>query len=1401
MTDSTVADKETTNQDEDDSPPLPNDGSQNDGLAQDDDVSVLSAASGGQNPGQNIPQRIISRRDITNIVDRQNHALSISRPVQMIIATGNSDESQPLPTRWREMASREDDLLTSGINFAQDEIYELPLQGSDNELSYDASSVTREDVTTSQSQPSSLPELPANVGIETTAARFDATDTTMRFFKGMGFSRDPRIALNNDDQTANLSDNSYLTDDSGNFVFKTQKTKHRTVEGTPEEYAGLRLLQILDDIRAPRAAFDRIFDWIDFSRSHGYDFETNPMTKLKHFRTGMRKKYRDYGVIDPMPKQVPVNIFVLDKEGNLKEQEMLVNIWEFKEVMVSLMSDVSIWGNPDNLNLNQQNPFLPMDNYEQAGDWYMNTVMMKNVTGYDGRFLVPLVASTDECPLTANTRFNGQPFLITTTLIKRSLWKHRHVWRCLSLIPSEKQDVSQAGASLARQRPETKFISSANYHRVMEKAIESIIKVQRRTIPISRYNDGISYKASHEEGFFTMVTLGEVQRPMQCLFPFAGLILDGKERTRQTCQLQSKTVDSPRISTPCTCTHEQCGDPFEDCELLCASDIAGIYDNVMKEVSTPKEQRIKTIHALLPQHCALHPVENAWWKADFGYSHGGIYTNCYVDPMHALRGGTIPRIIETQIGNYGQNNKARTVIDAGCKRLLQLVRNSSKSRFPRSDFDRGITAHTFLACHEWVGVLFSLTMLGICGSPTERKAVLCRKINKRGLDKDGQQLSIEERSLFNQICLLFEAWVCYGPVTDLFEESVTIQEPPVLFVSNKDEDAQDDSSTETDTPVSSPIRKKARNNSHPDNNNSDNPFADEPQTDAVAIDKEVQELFADDEKSKSSRSKKKKRKEKGGLTNAEKGLDNYDDDSSVDEGENLNELELDDTDLRTFSYRTHSYDTYNRARYWSTIRAISSLHLQTSSRTEGDGNKLPKHHDVYCHLLEMIIQSGGGMTYDAGVTENLHKPFVKEPGKTARKMSQTMFNKELSERIAQRLFELQCRNLLGIPEDKTINETKIEKYENVPLHRTIYINGTNKATYVFPGRADGRISFRGPSPSFMWDRPGTKSPNIYIQRAAIVECEEYLKENKLSYPRRDWEFFTELRSKKNGTIFRAHPNYQSLGEWYDWCLIQWSSTFERGNGAIHTRDLFDLKIRGSGFKEVLTHLGDHCNDADIRAPFSEPVVGNNVRYYVPAKILGFVRFLDECQKPKVKVLVHSCDTYCRTNSLLTREWKLLPGPPERHGKVAPVIFADLKDVVTPIRVVEKEPGFHPNFDNSETPLRVYEVFDRRNSWGERFVRIVRSGIFNLFKGNTKKTLKQGMVTLEKNHLESRCEQSKIARRSLDRNMRLFLDPAADVSYDSSSSEEVEDSDGTEEDDQDLTDNDSLQTSDDNQSCE
>jgi len=54
--------------------------------------------------------------------------------------------------------------------------------------------------------------------------------------------------------------------------------------------------------------------------------------------------------------------------------------------------------------------------------------------------------------------------------------------------------------------------------------------------------------------------------------------------------------------------------------------------------------------------------------------------------------------------------------------------------------------------------------------------------------------------------------------------------------------------------------------------------------------------------------------------------------------------------------------------------------------------------------------------------------------------------------------------------------------------------------------------------------------------------------------------FTEY--KRNGTTYRAHPNYNSFGEWYDWAMVKFEPVAGNRNakGGYYARDLYPCKL-------------------------------------------------------------------------------------------------------------------------------------------------------------------------------------------------------------------------------------------------
>jgi len=61
-------------------------------------------------------------------------------------------------------------------------------------------------------------------------------------------------------------------------------------------------------------------------------------------------------------------------------------------------------------------------------------------------------------------------------------------------------------------------------------------------------------------------------------------------------------------------------------------------------------------------------------------------------------------------------------------------------------------------------------------------------------------------------------------------------------------------------------------------------------------------------------------------------------------------------------------------------------------------------------------------------------------------------------------------------------------------------------------------------------------------------------------------FFIFTEYKRNGTSYGAHPNYNSLGEWYDWAMVNFESADGDRNfpvnakGGYYDKDLYPRKV-------------------------------------------------------------------------------------------------------------------------------------------------------------------------------------------------------------------------------------------------
>jgi hypothetical protein len=150
---------------------------------------------------------------------------------------------------------------------------------------------------------------------------------------------------------------------------------------------------------------------------------------------------------------------------------------------------------------------------------------------------------------------------------------------------------------------------------------------------------------------------------------------------------------SARISRACDCPFDKADDPFFTCEFITVADVKCVMND-------PKEQKL-TSH---------HGIKNAFHDLDFGAENlRGVHYCTPVDCMHQTRLGLAKYILLGYFDTMGEGGLWRT--DRALKCVARLMRQSGRSRYPRSDFTKGFTNLKLMTAQEFIGGLFCLSLL------------------------------------------------------------------------------------------------------------------------------------------------------------------------------------------------------------------------------------------------------------------------------------------------------------------------------------------------------------------------------------------------------------------------------------------------------------------------------------------------------------------------------------------------------------------------------------------------------------------------------------------------------------------------------------------------------------------
>ena len=220
-------------------------------------------------------------------------------------------------------------------------------------------------------------------------------------------------------------------------------------------------------------------------------------------------------------------------------------------------------------------------------------------------------------------------------------------------------------------------------------------------------------------------------------------------------------------------------------------------------------------------------------------------------------------------------------------------------------------------------------------------------------------------------------------------------------------------------------------------------------------------------------------------------------------------------------------------------RYLMFLFKRICNRVKGMGLKTMKFHGIL-HLFQDIMNFGVPMNVDTGSVESHHKKT-----KVAAKMTQrniAVFEEQTAIRLVEfQLVELAKAELGGrkMYTYLTLDQERgpVEDEQPAAGNGQVSTGGTALQVYYDHVKHDVAWKFRNNNTKSAWE------PSII---AFLHKLQEHV--GGVSELLGDIDVRTEHR--RNGELFRGHPNYRKNGQWSDWAIFNWGSGYGRLPGEI-----------------------------------------------------------------------------------------------------------------------------------------------------------------------------------------------------------------------------------------------------------
>jgi hypothetical protein len=492
----------------------------------------------------------------------------------------------------------------------------------------------------------------------------------------------------------------------------------------PNEMSYLRILSYCDDHGCPLYFFDGLMKllWEETKENR-----LNLSQKVPRRETLFRRISKVCMAPPPITEIVALENATNRNGANQLHYERLPRDvavlfrYDFSLQIMDLLSDSAIFGSLDKLDVNKgpnSDRFgmfrrdEPHSVFEvNSGQWYKHAYSHL-IKDPENEFLMPLIFYVDKTGTDSLQRHGVEPLMFTTSIINLKQRQSTRSWRVLCYIPELK-----GKSSAQSQMDNTKLFGKhqRDYHKVVEKALESLVTVQNNVVK-------------------AWIRLGDQLKQVRLFFPVAMIVNDGKSADMLTNRYGTYQRCG-RISHACDVSPENCASNYFSCSYLLQSDVDKLQalalgpaveegEELLAAPSSRSAMRNRgviqssTTEAKLQQDAesklrliSAHAVRNAFRNVCFGGDPRGIYGATPTDLMHAFNEGVLKYCMKEIFERIPPSKKAR--LDDVVDKVFRNQRSSLRNVFPRTNFVKGFSNLTLITASEWVGVCFTTFILSM----------------------------------------------------------------------------------------------------------------------------------------------------------------------------------------------------------------------------------------------------------------------------------------------------------------------------------------------------------------------------------------------------------------------------------------------------------------------------------------------------------------------------------------------------------------------------------------------------------------------------------------------------------------------------------------------------------------